>query len=334
MSALIHSDLPGLQLISKGKVRDIYSTSSPDHLLFVASDRISAYDVILQNGIPDKGKLLTQISLFWFHKLQPIIQHHVVTADVDLMPPEVRPYKAQLDGRAMLVRKAKVVPLEGIVRGYLTGSAWAEYKKSGTVHGIRLPPGLTESSKLQTPLFTPSTKAEQGEHDENISPERAAALIGQDLYDRVSSVAIQLYTTASEYAHSRGLILADTKFEFGLVSASSPEEASLTLSSSPSLSSEVTTTIAPPATDNLILIDEALTPDSSRYWPLDGYAPGGPQPSFDKQYLRDWLTAVGFRKGLEGGKDGQRGWTMTEEVVEGTRERYVEARDRLIGATS
>ncbi|ETW79036.1 hypothetical protein HETIRDRAFT_460037 [Heterobasidion irregulare TC 32-1] len=329
MSALIASDLSGLTLVSKGKVRDIYATSSPDHLLFVASDRISAYDVILNNvrspgsfppnevqqlcssrprarlqGIPDKGKLLTQISLFWFGRLRETIPHHVVTANIDEMPEEVRKYKDQLEGRTMLVKKAKVVPLEAIVRGYITGSAWSEYQKSGTVHGLPLPAGLKESEKLPAPLFTPSTKADQGEHDENISPDQAAKLVGQELCDRISAVAIQLYTEAARYALSRGLILADTKFEFGLVPSPTG------------------------ARDELILIDEALTPDSSRYWPASGYAPGGPQPSFDKQYLRDWLKEQGFKKGLEAGKDGQ-GWTMSEGVVRGTRERYVEAREKL-----
>ncbi|KAJ3501400.1 hypothetical protein NLJ89_g9355 [Agrocybe chaxingu] len=304
MSALIHSDLPDLTLISKGKVRDIYSTSSPDHLLFVASDRISAYDVILKNGIPDKGKLLTQISLFWFNKLGDIIPNHFVTADIDAMPEEVRKYKNQLDGRAMLVRKAEVVPLEAIVRGYLAGSAWSEYKRTGTIHGIQVPQGLVEGEKLPKPLFTPSTKAEQGAHDENISPEQAAKLVGQDLYNEISTAALKLYTTAADYARTRGLILADTKFEFGLV---------------------------PPTDESgrktLILIDELLTPDSSRYWPVDGYKPGGAQPSFDKQFLRDWLVASGFRKGLESGPVGKEGegWVIEESVVDGTKKRYAEA---------
>lgn len=308
MSALIHSNLPGLTLLSKGKVRDIYATSSPDHLLFVASDRISAYDVILQNGVPDKGKILTKISLFWFDKLKHIVPNHFVTANIDEMPQEVRQYKEQLEGRAMLVRKAKVIPLEAIVRGYITGSGWSEYKKSGTVHGIPLPAGLVESQKLPEPLFTPSTKAEQGAHDENISPAQAAALIGQELFDRVSTTAVRLYTEAAEYAASRGLILADTKFEFGLVQGAD-------------------------GTEQLILIDEALTPDSSRYWPAASYKPGGGQPSFDKQYLRDWLTSAGFKKGLESGPAGHEGegWVMSPEVVEGTRKRYLEAYEMLTG---
>ncbi|KAI0917898.1 hypothetical protein AcV5_002718 [Taiwanofungus camphoratus] len=303
-SALTSTNLPGLILVSKGKVRDVYATSSPDHLLFVATDRISAYDVILRNGVPDKGKVLTKISLFWFEKLKHIIPTHFLTVDVDEMPEEVRQYKDQLQGRAMLVKKAKVIPLEAIVRGYLTGSGWAEYKKSGTVHGIPLPSGLVESQKLPEPLFTPSTKAEQGQHDENISPQRAAELIGQDLYDRLSTAAIRLYREAAEYASSRGLILADTKFEFGLVTSSEGEQ--------------------------LTLVDELLTPDSSRYWPAAEYKPGGPQPSFDKQYLRDWLVSTGFRKGLESGPEGQ-GWAMEQSVVQGTRRRYLEALTMLVG---
>ncbi|KAI0630774.1 SAICAR synthetase [Trametes polyzona] len=308
--ALIDSNLPGLQLLNKGKVRDVYATSDPNLLLFVASDRISAYDVILRNGVPDKGKVLTKISLFWFKKLAHVIPTHFVTANVDEMPEEVRKYKETLEGRAMLVRKAKVVPLEAIVRGYITGSGWAEYKKSGTVHGIPLPAGLVESQKLPEPLFTPSTKAEQGEHDENISPEKAASIIGPELYAKVERAALTLYREAADFALTRGLILADTKFEFGLVPAADGS-----------------------GRDELILVDELLTPDSSRYWPAAEYAPGGPQPSFDKQYLRDWLTRTGFRKGLESGPEGRagEGWVMDESVVQGTRKRYLEALEMLTG---
>jgi len=298
-SALIDSNVPQLKLLSKGKVRDIYATSSSEHLLFVASDRISAYDVILKNGILDKGRVLTELSLFWFDKLKDIIPNHVVTSRIEEMPEEVHQHKEQLEGRSNLVKKANVIPLEAIVRGYITGSAWAEYKKSRTMHGIPLPDGLLESQKLPAPIFTPSTKADQGAHDENISPEQAATLIGQELYDKISSVAVRLYTAAAEYAATRGLIVADTKFEFGLIDG------------------------------ELILIDEALTPDSSRYWPLEGYVPGRSQPSFDKQYLRDWLMSQGFRKGLENGPDGE-GWTMSEEVVRETRKRYLSARDLLL----
>jgi len=307
MSALIDSNLSGLSLLSRGKVRDVYSTSSPTHLLFVATDRISAYDVILQNGVPGKGRILTQISLFWFEKLKHVIPTHFVTANIDEMPEEIRQYKDQLEGRTMLVRKAKVIPLEAIVRGYLTGSGWAEYKKTGTVHKLPVPPGFVESQKLPEPLFTPSTKAEQGQHDENISVQEAATLIGQDLFEQISTKAIQLYKEAAEYALTRGLILADTKFEFGLVTS-------------------------PEGKEELILIDELLTPDSSRYWPAEGYEPGKSQPSFDKQYLRDWLTRTGFKKELEGGPVGHEGegWKMDESVVEGTKERYEQALTMLL----
>ncbi|KAF8914872.1 hypothetical protein CPB85DRAFT_1295926 [Mucidula mucida] len=216
------------------------------------------------------------------------------------MPVEVRPYKEQLDGRAMLVKKAKVVPLEAIVRGYITGSAWSEYKKSGTVHGIPIPPGMRESQQFPEPIFTPSTKAEQGAHDENISPAQAAALVGEQLYKQISEAALKLYSEAASYASSKGIILADTKFEFGLIG------------------------------DKLILIDELLTPDSSRYWPLEGYTVGVAQPSFDKQYLRDWLVSSGFRKGLEDGKVDGEGWTIADDVVQGTRQRYSDVVNMLV----
>ncbi|KAH9849850.1 SAICAR synthetase [Lenzites betulinus] len=309
--ALIDSNLDGLQLLNKGKVRDVYATSDPNLILFVASDRISAYDVILRNGVPDKGKVLTKISLFWFNKLAHVIPTHFVSVNVDEMPSEIRPFKEKLEGRAMLVKKAKVIPLEAIVRGYITGSGWAEYKKSGTVHGIPLPAGLVESQKLPEPLFTPSTKAEQGQHDENISPEQAASLIGPELCAKVERAALALYKEAADFALTRGLILADTKFEFGLVPAADGS-----------------------GEETLILVDELLTPDSSRYWPAAEYAPGGSQPSFDKQYLRDWLTQTGFRKGLESGPEGKegQGWIMAEDVVQGTRKRYLEALEMLTGS--
>ncbi|KAN0138216.1 phosphoribosylaminoimidazole-succinocarboxamide synthase [Lactarius tabidus] len=239
-------------------------------------------------GIPEKGRVLRGLSLFRFDKLKDVSHPkiNVVTSQIEEMLEEV-----------LIVRKADVIPLEEIVQECITGSVWAEYKKSRTVHGIPQPDGLLGSQKLPAPLFTSSTKAEQGAHDENISP--TAALIGKELYDKISTAAVQLYTAAAEYAATRGLIVADTKFEFGLIEG------------------------------ELILIDEALTPDSSRYWPLEGYAPGRSQPSFDKQYLRDWLTSQGFRKGLEDGPDGV-GWTMSEEVVRGTRERYLSAKDLLL----
>jgi len=309
MASVTTTRFDGLTLIARGKVRDIYVTSVPSQLLFVATDRISAYDVILNNGIPGKGRILTQLSLFWFHKLNDIIPNHLISTDIDSMPEEVRRHRTIAEGRSMLVRKAEVIPLEAIVRGYITGSAWQEYKRAGTVHGISLPAGLVESEKLPEPLFTPSTKAEQGAHDENIHPDEARRLIGSDLYDHVSSIAIKLYAAAASHCLERGIILADTKFEFGL-----------TIAETGSLGDE----------KQLILVDEVLTPDSSRYWPLNGYRAGQAQPSFDKQYLRDWLVAKGFKKGLENGINGD-GWTIDDSVVEGTRQRYEEVLNMIIG---
>ncbi|KAF8220409.1 SAICAR synthetase [Tricholoma matsutake] len=223
------------------------------------------------------------------------------------MPEEVHQYKEQLSGRSMLVKKAEVIPMEAIVRGYITGSAWSEYKKSGTVHGVTLPQGLIESEKLAEPLFTPSTKAEQGAHDENISPEQAAKLIGEEFYSQISEVAPELYKTAAKIAERKGIILADTKFEFGLVPSSSGSG------------------------KDLILIDELLTPDSSRYWPQASYHPGGPQDSYDKQYVRDWLVGKGYRRGLESGPEGHdgEGWVIEEDIVQRTRQKYAEAVKQL-----
>ncbi|KAF8586455.1 SAICAR synthetase [Ramaria rubella] len=306
-SALLETSFPSLTLVSKGKVRDIYATSNPSTLLFVATDRISAYDVVLRNGIPEKGKLLNKISAFWFEKLRDVVANHVITTAVDSMPEDVRRYKSELQGRSMLVKNASVVPIEAIVRGYLTGSAWTEYSKTKTVHGIALPDGLVESQQLPEPLFTPSTKAPQGEHDENIHPDTAAKLIGPELYAEISSISLKLYAEASRHVGSRGLILVDTKFEFGITTDASNKR-------------------------ELLLIDELLTPDSSRYWPKDGYKPGIPQPSFDKQYLRDWLKSAGFKKGLESGPVGKEGegWVIEHSVVEGTRRRYQEVVELLM----
>ncbi|PAV19980.1 phosphoribosylaminoimidazole-succinocarboxamide synthase [Pyrrhoderma noxium] len=325
------------KFISSGKVRDLYEIKdgAEEYLLFVATDRISAYDVILNNGVPGKGALLTKISAFWFNKLNVIIENHVVASTLDDMPSGIRsqilPYWDNLlKDRTLLVRKAKVVKLEVIVRGYLTGSAWSEYKRSGTVHGIKIPEGLVESSKLPEPLVTPSTKADQGEHDENISPEQARALIGNELYSLVENAAIRCFRLASEYALSKGVILADTKFEFGLIPTSSSSSSSV----SPATIS-LPDPEAPGSTKlySLILIDEALTPDSSRYWSAAAYEPGHTQASFDKQFLRDWLTSNGFKKGLESGPEGKEGsgWTMSEEVVEGTKERYEDVLKMLTG---
>lgn len=288
-----------LPLVAKGKVRDIYQVDS-ESLLFVATDRISAYDVIMENGVKDKGKLLTQISVFWFNFLKDNIKNHLIASTDDeifaKLPKELSEpkYKQQLSQRSLLVRKHKLIPLEAIVRGYITGSAWKEYKNSGTIHGLPAPKGLQESEELPTPIFTPSTKAEQGEHDENISPEQAAEIVGKEVCDKVAKKAIELYSKARDYAKTRGIILADTKFEFGI-------------------------------TDDgeLVLVDEVLTPDSSRFWNAKTYAIGKSQESYDKQFLRDWLTSNGL--------NGKPGVKMPEEIVKQTSAKYVEAFEALTG---
>ncbi|ODV74373.1 phosphoribosylaminoimidazolesuccinocarboxamide synthase [Cyberlindnera jadinii NRRL Y-1542] len=286
-----------LPLVARGKVRDIYEVDEKT-LLFVATDRISAYDVIMENGIPQKGQLLTQLSEFWFEFLKPYIKTHLIEVD-DIfahLPKELSEdkYKSQLQGRSLLVRKYKLVPLEVIVRGYITGSAWKEYKKSGTVHGVKAAEGLQESQEFPTPIFTPSTKAEQGEHDENISVEQAEAIVGKELADKIGKVAVELYSKAKEYAAGRGIIIADTKFEFGLDD------------------------------DNeLVLVDEVLTPDSSRFWNAKTYEVGKGQDSYDKQFLRDWLTSNGLA--------GKEGVSMTEDIATRSRAKYVEAYEALTG---
>lgn len=295
---MVHTtDLDGvLPLVARGKVRDIYEVDS-DTLLFVATDRISAYDVIMTNGIPDKGKLLTQLLEFWFGFLG--VPNHLLARSSDVfekLPPQLseQRYRLQLEGRSLLVRKMKLIPLEVIVRGYITGSAWKEYTQKGTVHGVKVEAPLKESQQFPHPIFTPSTKAEQGAHDENISVEQARQLIGADLCDKVAATALTLYAKASAYARERGIIIADTKFEFGL-----------------------------DAHNNVVLVDEMLTPDSSRFWSAAAYKVGEPQESFDKQFLRDWLT----RSGLS----GQDGVAMTADVAAQTKRKYVEAYEALTG---
>jgi phosphoribosylaminoimidazole-succinocarboxamide synthase len=277
-NAIVTTHCPALKLIARGKVRDVYEACD-QHLLFVATDRISAFDVVMANGIPGKGKVLTQLSLFWFDLLKDICPHHLVTANIDQMPPVVQQYRDQLEGRAMLVRKLKILPVEAIVRGYLTGSGLKEYKKTQTVCNIPLPAGLGEASKLANPLYTPSTKAEIGAHDENIHPDQAA----------------KLYSAARDYAATRGIIIADTKFEFGT-----------------------------DASGKVILADEVLTPDSSRFWPAKEYQPGVAQNSFDKQYLRDYLESVKFDK-------NGKGIELPKDVVDRTLAKYVEAFRLLTG---
>ena len=280
-----------LPLLGRGKVRDIYQID-PSTLLFVATDRISAYDVIMENGITDKGKLLTKLSEFWFDFLP--IENHLIKKDIFQEYPRLEKYRDQLQDRALIVRKLKLIPLEVIVRGYITGSAWKEYKKLKTVHGLPIDEELVESQEFKTPIFTPSTKAEQGEHDENISPAEAAKIVWQDLCDRLEKTAIDLYVQAKEYAKTKGIIIADTKFEFGL-----------------------------DENNDIVLVDEVLTPDSSRFWNASTYEVGKSQDSYDKQFLRDWLTSNGL--------NGKEGVKMTDEIVEKTREKYIEAYEQLTG---
>jgi phosphoribosylaminoimidazole-succinocarboxamide synthase len=289
---VFETDFPALNLISRGKVRDIYDLG--DSLLIVATDRISAFDVIMPDAIPDKGKILTRLSEFWLRYLEDIIENHLISTDCGQFPEVCRPYRSQLEARAMWVKKARVLPVECIVRGYLAGSGWEDYKQTGRVSGIPLPEGLAEAQKLPGPVFTPSTKAQQGEHDENISFDRMAAAVGRELAEKVKDAAVELYMKASEYAAERGIILADTKFEFGIVD------------------------------EKLTLVDEVLTPDSSRFWPADRYKPGSSPESFDKQFLRDYLKSSGWKKTDNAPR-------LPEEVIINTRARYLEALKRLSG---
>jgi len=260
---LLESNLEGVEKAGRGKVREIYSAG--DALLIVASDRISAFDYILATGIPDKGRVLTQLSVFWFDFLKDVTATHFLTENVGEYPEPVRKYRDQLEGRSMLVKRAEMVQVECVARGYLSGSGWKEYRQSGTVCGIPLPAGLRESDKLPEPIFTPATKAQTG-HDENVSIEAVAALVGGDLAARLRDLTLAIYKKAAEYAAGRGIIIADTKFEFGFVDG------------------------------QLVLADEVLTPDSSRFWPVESYKPGGAQPSYDKQYVRDYLESIHWDK--------------------------------------
>jgi phosphoribosylaminoimidazole-succinocarboxamide synthase len=291
--AVVTSSCPTLKLLARGKVRDVYEVDA-EHLLFVASDRISAFDVVMANGIPGKGRVLTQLSLFWFDLLKGVCPNHLVTADLAQMPASVQQYRAQLEGRTMLVRRLQILPVEAIVRGYLTGSGLKEYQKTRTVCGIPLPAGLVESSKLAEPLYTPSTKAAIGTHDENIHPDQAARIIGAKA-ETVKTLAVKLFSTARDYAATKGIIIADTKFEFGTN-----------------------------AKGEVVLADEVLTPDSSRFWPAKDYKPGVVQNSFDKQYLRDYLERIKFDK-------NGKGIELPKDVVDRTLAKYVEAFRLLTG---
>ncbi|OQY05787.1 MAG: phosphoribosylaminoimidazolesuccinocarboxamide synthase [Desulfobacteraceae bacterium 4572_123] len=283
---VFETDFNDLNLVKRGKVRDIYDLG--DTLLMVVTDRISAFDVVMPDQLPDKGIILTQISLFWFDVMESIIQNHVITANVDEYPEICRPYADSLRGRSMLVKKADPLPVECIARGYISGSGWKSYQKSGDVCGIKLPPGLKESEKLPQPIFTPSTKADEGLHDINIKFSEAENLIGKSLAGRVKELTLAIYKKGAELAADRGIIIADTKFEFGLIG------------------------------NDLILIDEVLTPDSSRFWPKTSYKPGGAQKSFDKQYLRDYLNALNWDKTPPGP-------SLPEEIITKTRSKYLEA---------
>jgi len=283
------TNLPGIHFLNRGKVRDLYEVGG--QLLLIATDRLSAFDVVLPTPIPDKGSVLTQLSLFWFNLLQDVIPNHIVTATD--FPAELAPFLSQLEGRTMLCKRTKPLPIECVVRGYLSGSGLKDYRATGKVCGISLPPGLQDSDRLPEPIFTPSTKATTG-HDENISFDGAVSLVGAEMAEKVRSVSLEIYRRAAAYAEPRGIILADTKFEFGLLNG------------------------------EMIWIDEALTPDSSRFWPAAEYKPGGPQPSFDKQYVRDYLERIRWPKTPPGP-------ALSPDVVAATRAKYREAFRILVG---
>ncbi len=292
-NVLLKTEIQEVPLLNRGKVRDIYDLGN--YLLIVATDRISAFDVVLPNGIPHKGRVLNQISAFWFKTLEKIVPHHMVTTRLAGFAGLSKEAASLLTGRAMIVKKAKPLLVECIVRGYVSGSGWKEYQAKGTISGIALPKGLKESAKLPEPIFTPSTKAEIGIHDENIDFPTAVKILGKELAEQVRSVSIQIYREASDLAEGRGILIADTKFEFGL-----DEKGTLTL------------------------IDEALTPDSSRFWPKDGYAPGGAQKSFDKQFVRDYLLSLRWEQKPPAP-------SLPEDVIRRTSEKYVEVYERLTG---
>jgi phosphoribosylaminoimidazole-succinocarboxamide synthase len=289
--AISQTDFPGLSLRARGKVRDIYDLD-PQRLLIVATDRLSAFDVVLPTPIPDKGRVLTQLSMFWFEKLADIVPNHVISATE--FEGELAPYADVLRERSMVVRRTEPLAVECVVRGYVAGSGWKDYKRTGGICGISLPPGLRDSDRLSEAIFTPSTKATTG-HDENISFQQTVALLGRDLAELVRNLSLEIYYRASAYAAERGIIIADTKFEFGLLDK------------------------------ELIWIDEALTPDSSRFWPADQYSPGSAQPSFDKQFVRDYLESAGWNKQAPGPE-------LPADVVAGTRQKYRDAYQRLTGS--
>lgn len=294
MKPVSETEFPELKLLKRGKVRDVYDLG--EYLLMVATDRISAFDVVMPDPVPDKGTILTQISLFWFDIMQPLVQNHVIANDVEQYPSVCRPYAAVLQGRSMLVKKAQPLPIECIVRGYISGSGWKEYSDSGAVCGIQLPEGLKESQQLPEPIFTPSTKAELGEHDINIDFTETVRLIGQTHAEKIRDLSLAIYKKGATLAAERGIIIADTKFEFGQID------------------------------DDILLIDEILTPDSSRFWPKESYRPGGSQKSYDKQYVRDYLNSLDWDKKAPGP-------ALPETVVVKTRQKYLDALTQLTGSS-
>lgn len=289
---VIQTDFTDLKIFKRGKVRDVYDLG--DTLLMIATDRISAFDVVMPDPIPDKGKILTQISLFWFDLMRPLLSNHIISSKTDDYPEECKKYAEILEGRSMLVKKTKPLPIECVVRGYISGSGWKSYQESGTICGIKLPEGLNESEKLNEAIFTPSTKEEVGTHDVNIDFAETVNLVGNDIADKVKSLSYEIYKKGAEIAEEKGIIIADTKFEFGLIE------------------------------DEIILIDEVLTPDSSRFWPKDTYHPGGSQESFDKQYLRDYLLSINWDQKPPAPP-------LPEEVIKNTRNKYIEALNKLTG---
>lgn len=291
-SVIKETDLTNLKLFKKGKVRDLYDLG--DHYLIISTDRLSAFDVIMQEGIPQKGKILTKISEFWFDYMKDYMNNHLVSTDVSDFPEECKEYSEILEGRTMLVKKAELIPLECIVRGYISGSGWKEYKSNGTICGIELPENLVESEKLPEPIFTPSTKADIGDHDENITEEQAKEIVGEETYNTLKTKSLEIYKNAYDYAYQKGIILADTKMEFGLYNG------------------------------EIILIDELLTPDSSRFWPKDLYEKGRGQASFDKQYVRDYLSSVNFNKQPPAPN-------LPDDVISNTTKKYDEALFMLTG---
>ena len=292
MTSIPETAFKDLSLVRQGKVRDIFETD--DSFLMVTTDRLSAFDVVLPDEIPDKGKVLNQISVFWFKQMEHIVKNHIITTDVGAYPEEFKPYAEALDKRSMLVKKAVPLSIECIVRGYISGSGWSSYKKEGHVCGIDLPNGLKESDRLEAPLFTPSTKAEVGDHDINISFDEAVNIVGRETAEKLRDLSLNLYQTGAEFALKKGIIIADTKFEFGMLD------------------------------NEIILIDEILTPDSSRFWPADDYEPGRGQNSFDKQYVRDWLLSSGWDKTPPGPK-------LPQDVIDRTSNTYKDIYKRLTG---